>query len=108
MNRQEPHQDNVNMPAERWREACEAASCQANYRSSRGLTETRDDYFVDGVQWADEHPALSWRDMLIIHRHIKDAKNRHLYQFQSAEGQQKIYQDVLDHFLKERKEGLDR
>ena len=44
------------MPVERWKEACEAASCQANYRKSNGLTETCDDYFVDGVQWADEHP----------------------------------------------------
>ncbi len=48
--------DNGNMPIERWKEACEAASCQANYRKSKGLTETCDDYFVDGVQWADEHP----------------------------------------------------
>ena len=24
------------------------------------MTETRDDYFVDGVQWADEHPKQSW------------------------------------------------
>ena len=48
--------DNGNMPIERWKEACEAASCHANYRKSKGLTETCDDYFVDGVQWADEHP----------------------------------------------------
>ena len=26
----------------------------------RGMTETNDDYFVDGVQWADEHPKKSW------------------------------------------------
>ncbi len=51
-----PALDNGNMPVERWKEACEAASCQANYRKSKGLTETCDDYFVDGVQWADEHP----------------------------------------------------
>jgi len=51
-----PALDNGIMPVERWKEACEAASCQANYRKSKGLTETCDDYFVDGVQWADEHP----------------------------------------------------
>lgn len=51
-----PALDNGNMPVERWKEACNAASCQANYRKSKGLTETCDDYFVDGVQWADEHP----------------------------------------------------
>lgn len=48
--------DNGDMPIERWKQAVEAASNQRNYRSSKGLTETRDDYFVDGVQWADEHP----------------------------------------------------
>ena len=48
--------DNGDMPKERWKQAVEAASHQRNYRSSKGLTETKDDYFVDGVQWADEHP----------------------------------------------------
>lgn len=48
--------DNGDMPIERWKQAVKAASNQRNYRSSKGLTETRDDYFVDGVQWADEHP----------------------------------------------------
>lgn len=48
--------DNGNMPVERWEQAVKAASNQRSYRSSKGLTETRDDYFVDGVQWADEHP----------------------------------------------------
>ena len=48
--------DNGNMPIERWEQAVKAASNQRSYRSSKGLTETRDDYFVDGVQWADEHP----------------------------------------------------
>lgn len=47
--------DNGNMPVERWEQAVKAASNQRSYRSSKGLTETRDDYFVDGVQWADEH-----------------------------------------------------
>lgn len=48
--------DNGDMPVERWKQAVKAASNQRNYRSSNGLTETKDDYFVDGVQWADEHP----------------------------------------------------
>jgi hypothetical protein len=48
--------DNGDMPVERWKQAVKAASNQRNYRSSKGLTETRDDYFVDGVQWADENP----------------------------------------------------
>ena len=47
---------NEKMSVERWKKVCEAACCDINYRSHYGLTETRDDYFVDGVQWADEHP----------------------------------------------------
>ena len=47
---------NEKMSVERWKNACDAACCDMNYRSHYGLTETRDDYFVDGVQWADEHP----------------------------------------------------
>lgn len=54
-----PALDNGKMPVERWREAVQAASNQANYRKSQGLTETCDDYFVDGVQWADEHPIVT-------------------------------------------------
>ena len=97
-----PHKE---MDYERWKMACEAASCDANYRSHFGLTETRDDYFVDGVQWADEHPALTWEDMMRIHKHLKDAINLHLYELQNGiEGQKKVYQNVLDRFLKEKKE----
>lgn len=48
--------DYGNMPIERWKQAVKAASNQRSYRSSKGLTETKDDYFVDGVLWADEHP----------------------------------------------------
>ena len=92
------------MDVERWKEACKAACSDRNYRSHFGLTETRDDYFVDGVQWADENPALTWTDMMRIHRHIKDAMNFHLYELQNGiEGQQKVYQNVLDRFLKEKK-----
>lgn len=44
------------MDVERWKQAVEAGSNNSNYRRERGMTETRDDAFVDGVQWADEHP----------------------------------------------------
>ena len=47
---------NERMSKERFAEACKAACSDRNYRSHYGHTETRDDYFVDGVQWADEHP----------------------------------------------------
>ena len=48
--------DNSKMDKERWAQAVKAASCAASYRREHGFTETRDDYFVDGVQWADENP----------------------------------------------------
>jgi len=59
-NKQELRNDR--MAVERWKQACKAGCIQSNYRRERGLTETRDDFFVDGVQWADEHPAETlWR-----------------------------------------------
>lgn len=51
---------NEKMSVERWKKAVEAGSCQRNYRREREMTQTNDDYFVDGVQWADEHPKESW------------------------------------------------
>ena len=42
--------------------------------------------------------SLTWEDMLIIHKCIKDATNSHLSAFQTVEGQQKIYEDVLKRF----------
>ena len=51
---------NEKMSVERWKKAVEAGCCQRNYRRERGMTQTNDDYFVDGVQWADEHPKESW------------------------------------------------
>ena len=42
--------------------------------------------------------SLTWEDMLIIHKCIKDATNYHLSAFQTVEGQQKIYEDVLKRF----------
>ena len=51
---------NEKMSVERWKKAVEAGSCQRSYRRERGMTQTNDDFFVDGVQWADEHPKQSW------------------------------------------------
>ena len=67
-----PALDNGKMPIERWREAVQAASNQANYRKRQGLTETCDDYFVDGVQWADEHPIVTKEANLMIHTIIAE------------------------------------
>jgi len=51
------------MDNERWKQAVEAGSNNRNYRRERGFTETRDDAFVDGVQWADEHPRKGLVDL---------------------------------------------
>jgi hypothetical protein len=60
--------------------------------------------YLEGLP-ADDNPALTWEDMMRIHRHIKDTMNFHLYELQNGvEGQQKVYQNVLDRFLKEKNE----
>jgi hypothetical protein len=41
---------------------------------------------------------LTWEDMMLIHKCCKDAMNSNLYAWQTAEGQQKIYKDVLKRF----------
>ena len=47
---------------------------------------------------------LTWEDMLIIHKCIKDAMNYHLYKMmEGMEGQKIVYQEVLRRFLKERR-----
>lgn len=48
---------NCEMSFKRWKNACKAGCNESNYRREHGLTETRVDSFVDGVRWADEHPA---------------------------------------------------
>ena len=46
---------------------------------------------------------LTWEDMMLIHKCIKDAMNKYLYVFQTMEGQKKVYEDVLRRY-KEMKE----
>lgn len=58
--------------------------------------------YLNGYHQAEKDNELTWEDMLIIHKHIKDAMNKYLYAFQTVEGQQKIYEEVLKRF-KERK-----
>lgn len=55
--------DNERMSVERWKEAVKAGSNDANYRRENGYTMTKDDFFVDGVQWADEHPRKGLVDL---------------------------------------------
>lgn len=46
---------------------------------------------------------LTWHDMMLIHKCIKDAMNYNLYAMSTAEGQQKVYEDVLIRFKGMRK-----
>ena len=58
-------------------------------------------FFELGMQASNP---LTWEDMMTIHKCCKDAMNCNLYAWETAEGQQKIYEDVLKRF-KELKNG---
>ena len=63
--------------------------------------------FIKGYHQAKKDMELTWEDMMLIHRCIKDAMNYHLYKMmEGVEGQKVVYQEVLKRFkdLKERKE----
>lgn len=67
--------ENSKMTKERWEQAVVAGSNDRNYRRERGFTETRDDYFVDGVQWADENPRKGMVDLKAIWHDISEDAN---------------------------------
>lgn len=52
-------------------------------------------FFELGLQTSNP---LTWEDMMIIHKCYKDAMNCNLYAWQTEEGQQKIYENVLKRF----------
>ena len=64
--------DNGRMPVERWKEAVKAGSNDANYRREKGHTMTKDDFFVDGVQWADEHPRKGLVDLDLLWHDVSE------------------------------------
>lgn len=66
---------NSKMTKERWEQAVVAGSNDRNYRREHGFTETRDDYFVDGVQWADENPRKGMVDLKAIWHDISEEAN---------------------------------
>ena len=60
--------------------------------------------FLNGYQQAEKDLELTWEDMMLIHKCIKDAMNYHLYKMmEGVEGQKVVYQEVLKRF-KEAKE----
>ena len=60
--------------------------------------------YKEGYHQAEKDLELTWEDMMIIHKCCKDAMNNHLYEWSTTDGQQKIYEEVLKRFNKERKE----
>ena len=70
-----------------------------------GIDMQRASDFIDGYHQAEKDLELTWEDMMIIHKCIKDAMNFHLYKMMEGLDSQKIvYEEVLKRFLKERKE----
>ena len=54
--------------------------------------------YKEGYRQAEKDNELTWKDIMLIHKYIKDAINLHLDEFQSVEGQKKIYTKVLEKF----------
>ena len=62
--------------------------------------------YLKGYHQAEKDLELTWEDMMIIHKCIKDAMNYHLYKMmEGVEGQKVVYQEVLKRFkdFRERK-----
>ena len=55
--------------------------------------------YKQGYNQAEKDMELTWEDMMLIHKCIKDAMNHHLYKMQEGvEGQKVVYQEVLKQF----------
>ena len=55
--------------------------------------------YIEGYQQAEKDLALTWEDMMIIHKYIKDAMNFHLYKMmEDLDGQKTVYEEVLKRF----------
>ena len=56
--------------------------------------------FKAGAKWKKVFE-LTWEDMMLIHKCIKDAMNYHLYKMlEGADGQKVVYEEVLNRFNK--------
>ena len=59
--------------------------------------------YIKGYHQAEKDLELDWKDMMIIHRCIKDAMNYHLYKMMDGiEGQKMVYREVLKRFNEQR------
>ena len=63
------------------------------------LQKQRRNAYEKGYHQAEKDLELTWEDMMIIHKCIKDAMNFHLYKMmEGLDGQKIVYQEVLKRF----------
>ena len=63
--------------------------------------EAKQAYFTAGYHQAEKDLALTWEDVMLIHKCIKDAMNYKLYKMmEGIEGQKEVYKEVLKRFKK--------
>ena len=72
-------------------------------RGSYDLNADKRIMYQLGYEQAEKDNELTWEDMMIIHKCCKDAMNLNLYAWETAEGQKKIYEDVLKRFKESKK-----
>ncbi len=55
--------------------------------------------YEEGYHQAEKDNELTWEDVMVIHKCIKDAMNHHLYKMmEGMEGQKIVYEEVLKRF----------
>ena len=55
--------------------------------------------YKEGYHQAEKDLELTWEDMMLIHKCIKDAMNFHLYKMmEGMDGQKIVYEEVLKRF----------
>ena len=60
--------------------------------------------YIAGYHQAEKDMELTWEDMMLIHKCIKDAMNYYLYKMmEGMEGQKVVYQEVLNRFNKQKR-----
>ena len=68
-------------------------------RGSYDFNELNRIKYLQGYHQAEKDLELTWEDMMLIHKCIKDAMNYHLYKMmEGMEGQKVVYQEVLKRF----------
>lgn len=68
-------------------------------RGSYDLNAVKRIVYQLGYEQAKKDLELTWEDMMIIHKCIKDAMNFHLYKMmEGMEGQKIVYEEVLKRF----------